>query len=114
MDILSAYPWPGNIRELRNTIERAVVLAAGPNISASDLPTDVRQQASQQRTDSSQTTQVQVIEGTVTFAESIETLKRSRIKRALAARHGSQAKAAQMLGLPQSTLSRLMKKLGLR
>lgn len=118
MNILSAYPWPGNIRELRNTIERAVVLAAGPNISVGDLPTDVRQQASQQSTDSSQTTQVQVIDGTVdetvTLAESIETLKRSRIKRALAATHGSQTKAAQILGLPQSNLSRLMKKLGLR
>ena len=75
---------------------------------------DVRQQASQQRTDSSQTTQVQVIEGTVTFAESIETLKRSWIKRALAATHGSQTKAAQILALPQSNLPRLMKKLGLR
>ena len=114
MDILSAYPWPGNIRELRNTIERAVVLAAGPNISASDQPTEVRKQASQQRTDSSQTTQVQVIDGTVTFAESIETLKCSWIKRALAATHGSQTKAAQILALPQSNLPRLMKKRGLR
>ncbi len=126
MDILSAYPWPGNIRELRNTIERAVVLAAGPNISVGDLPADVRRQSIQQPTGSSRTTQVQVVDETedetrdetmdetVTLAESIETLKRSRVKRALAATDGSQTKAAQILGLPQSNLSRLMKKLGLR
>ncbi len=44
----------------------------------------------------------------------IESLKRGRIKKALAATYGSQTKAAQILGLPQSNLSRLMKKLGLR
>ena len=112
MDILCAYPWPGNVRELSNTIERAVVLAAGPNITAGDLPAEVRQQSIQKRTDSPQA--IEVIDKTLTLAESIEALKRSRVQSALAATGGSQTKAAQILGLPQSNLSRLMKKLGLR
>jgi two-component system, NtrC family, response regulator AlgB len=35
---LAAYPWPGNIRELRNAIERAVILSRGDSITLSDLP----------------------------------------------------------------------------
>ncbi len=38
-----AYDWPGNIRELENVIERAVVLADGPALTIDDLPPDVRQ-----------------------------------------------------------------------
>src|SRR5262249_12596713 len=36
------WPWPGNIRELRNVIERAVALGAGPVIQMSDLPSSLR------------------------------------------------------------------------
>lgn len=112
MDILCSYPWPGNIRELSNTIERAVVLAAGPNITAGDLPAEVIQQSIQKRTDSPQS--IEGVDETLTLAESIEALKRIRVQSALVATGGSQTKAAQILGLPQSNLSRLMKKLGLR
>ena len=44
MEILYGYPWPGNIRELRNVIERAVVLAAADKIEPSDLPERIRTQ----------------------------------------------------------------------
>ena len=38
-----AYDWPGNIRELENVIERAVVLADGPAVTLDDLPPELRQ-----------------------------------------------------------------------
>jgi len=38
MESLTAYPWPGNIRELMNVLERAVLLAPGPEITRNDLP----------------------------------------------------------------------------
>jgi two-component system NtrC family response regulator len=41
MEKLLAYHWPGNIRELENAIERACVVARGPSIEPSDLPTDL-------------------------------------------------------------------------
>ncbi len=42
MDALSSFPWPGNVRQLKNVIERAVVLARGKQITLSELPDDVR------------------------------------------------------------------------
>jgi DNA-binding NtrC family response regulator len=42
MEILKAYAWPGNIRELRNLVESMVVLAPGQEIQPSDIPVDVR------------------------------------------------------------------------
>jgi two-component system response regulator AtoC len=45
MEILLAYPWPGNIRELENVIERALVLTEGDKISVEDLPESVRRPA---------------------------------------------------------------------
>ncbi len=43
VEALAAYAWPGNIRELENVLERAVVLADGPAITVDDLPPELRQ-----------------------------------------------------------------------
>ena len=110
--LLSSFSWPGNVRELSNTIERAVVLAHGPVVSVADLPDSIGRRpdrigsnTSQERAD---------FDETMTLAQSIEALKISRVKSTLAETDGNQMKAAQILGLPQSNLSRLMKTLGLR
>jgi transcriptional regulator with GAF, ATPase, and Fis domain len=43
VEALVAYDWPGNIRELENVLERAVVLADGPSVTLEDLPIELRQ-----------------------------------------------------------------------
>jgi DNA-binding NtrC family response regulator len=42
IDLLSAYDWPGNVRQLRNIVERIVLKAAGPRVETDDVPVEVR------------------------------------------------------------------------
>lgn len=42
LQALESYRWPGNIRELRNVVERVIALSAGPEVQLSDLPESIR------------------------------------------------------------------------
>ena len=48
-DVLTAYPWPGNVRQLKNAIERAVVISPGPRITINHLPDEIRTYCSGQQ-----------------------------------------------------------------
>ena len=100
MESLSRYSWPGNIRELQNVIERAVVLARGPVVQIDD-------------------SLLQNEPGTVA-ASAIDTLEnneRNHIQRALNETnwviHGKKG-AAELLGINPSTLRSRMEKLGIK
>ncbi|HKA56388.1 MAG TPA: sigma-54-dependent Fis family transcriptional regulator [Candidatus Binatia bacterium] len=111
LQCLHAYSWPGNVRELQNAIERAVVLSPGPEIPLADLPAEVRKQPLQQ---TRVTTPVEDIDDTLPLSEAIEAFTRLRVRHALQIAGHNQTEAAKRLGVPQSNLSRLMKRLGLR
>jgi transcriptional regulator with PAS, ATPase and Fis domain len=111
MHYLYSYPWPGNVRELQNVIERAVVLCQGPMITQADLPAELRGQFSAVRNSS---LQFVGIDPALPLAEAVEVFKRTRIQAVLESVSGNQTQAAQLLGLPRSNLSRLMKRLRLR
>jgi DNA-binding NtrC family response regulator len=104
--LLKAHPWPGNVRELENSIERAVVLGAGAEISLVDLGLRTIGGAA-----SSPPSAERSIEP---FHEGVEDFKRELIRRALEQAKGNQTRAAEMLGLQRTYLSRLLKNLGLR
>jgi Nif-specific regulatory protein len=110
-EALLAYRWPGNVRELQNVIERAVVLSPGPMITIRDLPAEIRTPSAEVE---DTLTQAETIDANLPLAEAVEIFKRVRIQRALAAAGGNQTKAAQLLGMPRSNLSRVMRVLGLR
>jgi two-component system NtrC family response regulator len=126
MDILQSHPWPGNVRELQNAIERAVVLAAGPDIIAADLPAEIRPQilsshnsteplARSTNQDGSQVAdQIAALDDSLSLAEAVQEFKRLRIRHILDRTEWNQTEAAKLLGLPQSNLSRLMKRLQVR
>ncbi|MBI2962999.1 MAG: sigma-54-dependent Fis family transcriptional regulator [Deltaproteobacteria bacterium] len=102
MDLLRQHDWPGNVRELENAIERAVVLGGGPQIRASDLA--VLPGASRAAPD------LPALDTPVgEFHEAVERFKRELIERALLATSGNQTRAAEMLGLQRTYLSRLIK-----
>ena len=97
---LSACPWPGNLRELRNAIERAVILSRQDRIEAEDLPLDPGGQAPNGHPAPQPGDLI-----------SMEKLEDFHIRRVLQ-RTGSVAEAARILGIDDATIYRKRKKSG--
>ena len=97
---LIAYSWPGNLRELRNCIERAVILTSGPEIQPQDLPTGVLGAAA-----------AAVSSGTVTAGTmiSLADLEREHIRRIVDTTPTIQ-EAARVLGIDAATIYRKRRK----
>jgi len=100
-----AYSWPGNLRELRNAIERAVIMAKGNKISLEDLPVELRGQSVSGGNSSDASPQVGAM-------VSMEQLEEAHLRKVLE-RSSNLAEAAQVLGIDQATLYRKRKKIGL-
>lgn len=108
---LQAYTWPGNVRELQNVIERAVALSPGPTITVADLPVEVRKE---KMTHPVTSPLLAGVDDDLPLAEALDAFTRAKVRRTLEVAGGNQTVAAQLLGMPQSNLSRLMKRLRLR
>ncbi len=106
LEALASYQWPGNIRELENTIERIVILSHGDEIGFSDLPSEVRMGPSTGRCASA--SMVLPEDGC-----DLEEVELDLIRQALDRAGGSAPKAAKMLGLTTKTLESRMARLGL-
>jgi Nif-specific regulatory protein len=111
LSCLQTYTWPGNVRELQNVIERTVALSQGTAVAASDLPAEVRKEEARRPFAA---TPVVGMDDTLPLAEAIDAFTRAKVRRTLDLVSGNQTVAAQLLGMPQSNLSRLMKRLRLR
>src|SRR5262249_22921581 len=94
LDALLMHSWPGNIRELRNVITKAAVMAQSPVIHAEDLPLAIHPPAGSNGH---------------TPAGKLDGMERRMIMEALAATGGHQQKAAAKLGISRRTLSRKLK-----
>ena len=101
LELLRSHAWVGNVRELRNVIERAVIVSTDGTIRAEHLPDDLRGEGA------ALTSQPQ--SGFPTLAE----LEARHIARVLAHTHGQIGAAAEMLGIHRNTLTRKMKEYGL-
>jgi two-component system, NtrC family, response regulator AtoC len=96
-EILLSYPYPGNVRELQNILERAVALAEGENLTPADLPPDLQ-------------------EYSPAFPQNWSTLaerEREYIRKVLNFTKRNFSATAKILALPKTTLWRKMKKYGL-
>lgn len=102
---IRAYAWPGNLRELRNAIERAVIMVKGKKINLEDLPAELRGQTIAGANGSQASLQV----GSLI---SMEQLEEAHLRKVLE-RTSNLAEAAQVLGIDQATLYRKRKKIGL-
>ncbi|MBI4412845.1 MAG: sigma-54-dependent Fis family transcriptional regulator [candidate division NC10 bacterium] len=97
LDLLMAYPWPGNIRELQHVIRRALILAPTDRIGPEDLPLDLRV-----RSDRPVATPPPSPGPLVT----LEDVERHHIVRVLAEVKGHRGRAAEILGIDPKTLYR--------
>ena len=97
-ELLLVYPWPGNIRELRNCIERAIVLTRTDEIMPEDLPKKVREHRP--------ASHVVVASNDPSELVSLEEVERRYILRVLEAVGGQKTAASKILGLDRKTLAR--------
>jgi len=101
LQMLMDYSWPGNIRELQNTVERAAVMSDDGVIEAHHLPENI-------------TTKDHFIESstesTLSLNDKLQTIEKSMIVEALVKTEGVQVKAAEILGInPRSLMHRIKK-----
>jgi two-component system response regulator AtoC len=97
--ILKAYEFPGNVRELANTIERAVIVATESRIQAADLPEAMRASVRLQRGGAKQRT----------LAE----LEADYIVETLEATNGNKTEAARVLGISRKNLDEKIARYGI-
>lgn len=97
---MEAYSWPGNIRELKNVIERAVILCDGSELDESLLPYEIR------HTQTAQSHQT-------LSAFDLSAVEKLHIQRVLNHTHGNRAEAARLLNIGVATLYRKLKEYGL-
>ena len=104
---LMAYPWPGNVRQLENAIERAVAFTAGRSqIGVGDLPAEV-----QQAQETVVTSAVNLPEDGMDLDAFVANIERELIQRSLERTGGNKGQAARLLNLKRTTLVEKLKRL---
>jgi two-component system response regulator PilR (NtrC family) len=91
--LLESHAWPGNIRELENVIERAIVLGGGPMVRPEALPPTLRSPSSVHDVP------VEIPEGGLDLETTIDRIEQRYIELALARAGGVQTRAAELLGV---------------
>jgi DNA-binding NtrC family response regulator len=100
-EVLASYDWPGNIRELRNQVERMVVLARGKVLDVKDIPAQVREKAGgggEVKLDTELT---------------VDEMEKRMVIQALEKTGGNRTKAAEKLGISRRTLHRKLNQYGI-
>lgn len=92
LEVLKSYRWPGNVRQLRNVIERALIVSRGPLITIADLPPDMKR-----TTGSSSSFELRL-------GMSLDDVERELIMRTIDFTGGNKSRAAEVLGISLKTL----------
>lgn len=101
MAILEKAPWPGNVRQLENVVERAVILCEGELITPADLPPSLVGEAGE-------------TVGVFSYRKAIRDYERKLLLEALKANDWVQARAAKALGMNRSTFHEMLKRLDIK
>jgi DNA-binding NtrC family response regulator len=106
MDVLLKYNYPGNVRELENVIQRAIVMTRGKILTTEDLPIYIKSNKSEDA--------LPTEKGRRPLDEIVEELERKLISEALEQSFGNQSKAAGLLGISERNLRYKLKKYGMK
>jgi len=111
---LVEYNWPGNIRELKNTIDRAVIMAEGDEVGVRDLPEEITAGLSRQQADGNEAESGGLrVPFTADFREDRREFERRYITRCLEHTQGNVTRAAEILGMHRQSLQHKLRQLGL-
>jgi two-component system response regulator HydG len=102
-DLLVRYDWPGNIRELENCIERAVIMAREEAIVPADFPPQIRMLSQDQEKD----------DFMIPSGISLDEMERALIVQTLAETGGNRTKTSEILGINRRTLQNKLRQYGL-
>jgi DNA-binding NtrC family response regulator len=102
LDVMADYAWPGNVRQLKNAVERMAVLAPDDVLAPALLPPEVL----------AGPTTPELDDGDLPYKEAVTAYKKRLVRAALARAGGNQTRAAEQLRLQRSYLNRLIKELG--
>jgi DNA-binding NtrC family response regulator len=117
---LTQYHWPGNIRELENVMERAVVTSSGPRLDVESLSARILNHipAPVTQTPTPVLPQLQLIDGALppdlSFESAINDFKRELVRQALRECHDSRSEAAQRLKISRQYLHRLINEMKIK
>jgi len=103
MDLLMRYEWPGNIRELENVVERAIIMARGDMITAEEFPETLLSLGQNE-----QTSNVDLVVG-----RSLKEVEKDMILRTLEMTGGNRTHASRILGISRRTLQLKLKEYGI-
>jgi len=118
VNLLSTYDWPGNVRQLENTVFRAVVMCDGEWLSVVDFP-QIAQAQGVSAPEADQIDIAEPAEGSVTTADDagkgrpLKDIERDAIRLGLQRCDGQMSEAARQLGIGRSTLYRKVREYGL-
>ena len=103
MDLLTRYDWPGNIRELENCLERAVIMARGEVIVPADLPPNIQSLSGRDES--------QILDFPAGI--SLDEVEKALILKTLEETGGNRSRAAEILGINRRTLLNKLKEYGI-
>ncbi len=104
LNYLSAYDWEGNIMQLKNVLERCIVLVSSEHITDNDLPPEIRDEEAQFKS------AVDLLPYELNLAETLDKIEAAIIRRALVKADFVQAHAADALGISRSLIQYKLKK----
>ena len=96
--LLLRFPWPGNVRQLRNVLERSSIMATGAQIMPADLPPELKAEAATVQLDAPMST--------------LAAVEKAHVLRVLERCAGNKKQAAEILGIDRSTLYAKLKQYG--